>query len=66
MCVVCLVFRDLIKMDWLSKSDPLVAVWVRNDESGEFELTGHTEFVKYVLCGSFCCCVCEGAGLLRG
>jgi hypothetical protein len=44
--LLLLLFRDLVDMDRLSKSDPLVAVWVKNVDMGAFELAGHTEFAK--------------------
>jgi hypothetical protein len=35
----------LIQMDWLSKSDPLVAVYIQND-GGDYDLIGKTEWIK--------------------
>jgi hypothetical protein len=36
----------LPKNDFLSKSDPIAVVYVREEETGSFSLAGQTELIK--------------------
>ena len=38
--------KDVASKDWLSKSDPMVEMWLKKDKDSEYELAGQTECQK--------------------
>ena len=38
--------KDVASKDWLSKSDPMVEMYLKKDKNSDFELAGQTECLK--------------------